>query len=245
MSLRIRYSFIFLLVIASACNNPDSWDCFQVAGKTKVERREFNNFSQISVFNKLDVEIIQTDHYAVEIQAGENLIPGITTKIAGSRLEIENNNSCELLRNSDKIALVRIFFDSIDNIEVFTTGTLKSIDTIRLKSINLSKRSNGDMFLNLKADNVFIYSNEYGDAIFSGNIKSVSIRQEGIGLVDFSQCNIENGYVITRGPGKTKVKVKNEISGDVSGNGILEVYGDPQVRQVQVKDQGQLIYIDP
>ncbi len=228
-----------------ACNSPDSWDCFQVAGKEQSELRQFDSFYKILIYDKLDVELIQADHYAVEITAGENLISGITTKLSENRLEIGNSNTCELLRNSDKIPLVRVYFDSIENLQVFSSGTVRSLDTIRLEFINLSKRSNGDLFLTLASNNVFIYSNEYGDAVIHGKIDNVSIQQVGVGLVDFSQCDINKAYVINQGPGTSKVKVDFEIAGIISGNGVLEVYGDPIIRDVSLKDEGKIIFYDP
>lgn len=228
-----------------ACDSPNSWDCIQVSGKKITERRDFNSFAKVSIFDKIDVEIIQADHYAVEIVAGENVVAGISTKISGDRLEIGNENTCELLRNSDKLPLLRLYFDTIESLEVLSSGTVRSIDTIRIKKLNLSKRSNSDMILTLQSDNVFIYSNEYGDAIFHGKIKNISVEQEGIGWVDFSQTMAENAYVITRGPGTTKVNVSDKVSGIISGNGILEVYGDPEVREVNVKDDGRIIFNSP
>ncbi|MEQ8359001.1 MAG: DUF2807 domain-containing protein [Cytophagales bacterium] len=245
MSLPIRFNLVFLFFLVIGCNSPDSWDCFQVAGKEKTELRHFDNFSKILIYDKLDVEIIQADHYTVEIRAGENLISGITTKLSGNRIEIENKNTCELLRNSDKIPLVRIYFDSIKNLQVFSSGTVRSVDTIRLEQINLSKRSNGDLFLTLESNNVFIYSNEFGDAVINGKINNVSIEQVGVGLVDFSQCDTKKAYVFNQGPGTSKVNVDTEIGGIISGNGVLEVYGNPNIRDVNLIDDGKIIYIDP
>jgi hypothetical protein len=226
------------------CNSPDSWDCLRSAGKETTEIREIQPFRAVSIFDKLDVEFVQDGELFVEIKAGKNLLPGIKTEQSDDQLVIKNDNRCELIRNSDKRAKLIIHFDTLQNIEIFSSGTVSSKDTIKLDRLLFSKRSNGDLFMTVNVENLFIYSNEYGDAYFNGRIQSASSRQEGVGLVDFSKCEIENADIFSQGPGTTKVNCRRSIRAITERNGIIRVFGNPQDRDITVRDEGQIIFED-
>lgn len=246
MSSLIKYSIYLLFAfVFLSCNSTDGWDCIKTRGDVITDFRSLDSFKRIYVYDKLDVELLQSESNAIEVIGGENLLPKITSEINGEDLIIRNENKCELIRNSDTRALVRIYFDSITNLEVFCSGFVRSIDTISVDQLFMSKRSNGDLFLTLNCNRVFIYSNEYGDAIFNGNIDRVSVRQEGVGLVDFSQCLANISNVETRGPGETRVNVQNKITGLVKGNGVLKVFGNPIERGINVIEDGQVLFLGP
>jgi hypothetical protein len=210
----------------------------KLSGKTVTDFRTLENFSKISVFDKIDVELIQSDEYAVQITCGKNILPGIEYMINDDRLTIRNINTCELLRNSDNIPKVTIYFDSIQNIQIYNSGSVSTIDTLRLSKLNISKQSNGDLSLSIVSQNLFIYSNEYGDAYINGKVTNISTRQEGVGLLDLSNCSAKNVNIFTQGPGSTKIKCKEELKAQVIRTGRLFVYGDPKIRDVLIEDTG-------
>ncbi len=244
LPIKFRYFISAVLILFVSCNSEDSWDCFKTAGKVQIEYRDLEDFDKVSIFDKVEVELIQSDKNGIEIRAGKNLISGVVSKIEGDRLVIQNQNKCELLRNSDHIINLKLFFDSLINIQVYSSGSVFSRDTLFLKKLNISKQSNGDLSITLKSENVFIYSNEYGDALINGKIGNVSIRQQGVGMVDFSRCQIDSASIFTQGPGQIQIFSKYKIQGEIIRTGKVVLFGDP-IEDILIKDQGKLIYGNP
>lgn len=198
----------------------------------------------MSLFDKIDVEFVQDGERYVEIHAGKNLLSDIKTEQNGDQLVVKNDNRCELVRNSDRRSRVIIHFDTLQNIEIFSSGSITSRDTITLDRLLFSKRSNGDLSMTVNVERLFIYSNEYGDSFFRGKIQSASSRQEGVGLVDFSACRISDADIYSQGPGTTRIFCESSLRATAERTGIIRVFGNPLQRELIIKDNGQIIFAD-
>src|SRR5690242_20273176 len=93
----ISLCFVLCLLLFS-CKKESLFDCFKSTGDIVTERRNIGTFTETIIYNNVNVIIVQDSLTYLEINAGENLLPLITTEIRNGKLIIENNNKCNWVR---------------------------------------------------------------------------------------------------------------------------------------------------
>ena len=97
-----KSSLAFLWVMAilfAGCNSEKAGDCFQTAGEQQREVRNTEAFSQITVFEYLNLVIRQGPEFRVEVESGANLLNEISAEVIDGRLVLRNENRCNLFRD--------------------------------------------------------------------------------------------------------------------------------------------------
>ena len=83
-------------------------------GKPVTEQRELGHtFNTISMYNNVNVKLIQSDHPHLELTCPENLIDNITTEIEGDTLVIKNENDFNWLRSFDYSIDLTVYYDNL------------------------------------------------------------------------------------------------------------------------------------
>ena len=96
-----KNSFVILWAITVlfwGCDSEKAGDCFQTAGEQQRERRITEPFSQITVFEYLNLVVRQGPEFRVEVESGANLMNEITAEVIDGRLVLRNENRCNLFR---------------------------------------------------------------------------------------------------------------------------------------------------
>ena len=101
-------------------------------GKPVTEQRELGHtFNTISMYNNVNVKLIQSDHPHLELTCPENLIDNITTEIEGDTLVIKNENDFNWLRSFDYSIDLTVYYDNLLTINYASIGDLIGLDTLR------------------------------------------------------------------------------------------------------------------
>ena len=96
-SIVVGRSLLFLLLLCS-CNSENAADCVQNAGDLVRIQVEVPAFSDITVFERLNLVLIDGEEQKVEIESGEFLLNEISATVEGDRLILRNENGCNLFR---------------------------------------------------------------------------------------------------------------------------------------------------
>ena len=96
--IRLIISLVFLFLVCG-CDSENAGDCFQTAGSIQRELRMTPVFSEITVFEYLNLVVRQGDEYRVEVESGSNLLNEISAEVIQGRLILKNENRCNLFRD--------------------------------------------------------------------------------------------------------------------------------------------------
>ena len=102
-------------------------------GKPVTESRSIGHFSAISMFNNVNVTLVESDRPHLELTCPENLIDNITTELSptGDTLIIKNENKFNWLRSYDYSIDLTVYFDSLREINFASNGNLVCTDSLR------------------------------------------------------------------------------------------------------------------
>ncbi len=186
-----------VMALLAACNRPDAPDCLQHAGDYASEYRSLPPFSSIELNDYIQIELCDSAGYAVSVHAPENLIPEVFTSVEGGKLVVENGNSCNWVRAYNKPITVRICAPAFPDIQNFSTGDLRTVNTLECAVFKLENRhAAGVLTLALAVDSCFILTHTgVCDVIASGVSGHTELFNQGLGTTDARDLHSESALV--------------------------------------------------
>lgn len=204
--------FIFCLllqagVVACAVTNDD---CVEGNGKIKEQVRNVPDVEQIRVSGAFDLFIQAGEKQRLVVVADENLLPYITTKVTGKKLEISTSRSV-CTANAMEVRL--------------SVGNLDSIAADGSSDFQIKGIAEERLQLQLSGAN---------DLNVSGQADRFDVEISGATDLDATGLKVKRAKLIVTGSAEAKVNVSDTLDVDVSGVGEIYYLGSPTVR---VNDQ--------
>ena len=124
--------YLLFLFVFTACN-PDG-NCLKSAGNAVSQTIETNPFHTIDIPKGVEVKIIQSNEYQIDIHSFKNRIDQITAQVNDSILTIENLNDCDLIHDP-KVAKITIHTPTLHTIKSRTQFRIYSLDTLTFQNL--------------------------------------------------------------------------------------------------------------
>jgi len=147
--------------------------------------------------NNLKYELVDTNFCGIEITGPQNLLPKINTKLSDGVLRIENVNTCNFLRSYEHEIIVKLYFDSITNIQNFSTGSVVSLNEMKARKLVIeNKHANGKVELNLNCDTIYCGSPAgANDTYLRGTVQVAELYSDAYGIIHAESLNANQVYI--------------------------------------------------
>lgn len=192
-------------------------------GKRSSESRTVDAFSAIRVEGVFNVFLQQGDKEAVKVEADENIVPVVVTKVDKDTLVVKLKDNVSV-RDMDKVN-VYITLTNIRHLETAGVGTLKCLSKLNLSQLKFDCEGVGSTELDLNVDQLNVQSEIVGGLTLSGKAKNVTINHSGVGTIDAFGLSSENLSLSTSGVGSAEVNASKTLSIDASGIGDVRYKG--------------------
>lgn len=236
-------SFVFTALLFS-CAEDGSFDCFTSTGDIKKESRATAPFHFIELHDDINLYLTQDSAgNSIEVEAGENLLEGITTTVEKGHLAIRNENTCDWVRSFEVPVNVYITFSDLDSIIFRAAGDLMFTNTWKRDSIQFDVwEGAGDIDLKLDVFKSKIYVH-YGVATLhvSGTSQVSYISNKGYGPINAYDLWTNYSYLGTFSPNDCFVFVHGEIGATINNIGNVYYKGNPQTVTQELTSSGRLI----
>ncbi|MEY3835245.1 MAG: hypothetical protein RI989_673 [Bacteroidota bacterium] len=192
-----KFSVLCALVLLCSCNKENAPDCFKTAGEVQTETRDLGSFSQLELNSNLKYELVDTNFCGIEITGPQNLLPKIDAQLANGILKIENKNTCNFLRSYEHTITVKLYFDSLTNIQNFSTGSVVSLNELKgSKLVIENKHANGKVELNLNCDTIYCGSPAgANDSYLYGTVNVAQLYSDAYGIIHAEALNANEVYI--------------------------------------------------
>ena len=250
--LKIKFPILYFLVLLMfSCNNENAPDCFQDAGEIVRTEVDVDNFTKITVFDKVALILKQGEVQKVEIETGEYLLKEVTAEVQGDRLLLRNENGCNFLRD---YGLTRVYVTSpnITEIRSSTGLPIKSDGILGYPSLRLYSESftdpeaettDGEFDLELDAENVVVIVNGIAYLKLKGNTLNLSITvAAGDSRIEAETLVANDVSLNHRGTNDVQINPQQSISGVIRGTGDVISFNQPTVVDVEELYTGRLIF---
>lgn len=206
------------------------------SGAVKTEPRSVSDFHAIDLSLAGDVEFSVADHYSVEVQAQENLLPILKTEVENGKLKIYFS---ENVRQSEGIK-IRVSAPSFDALDLAGSGSMRAMTAVKSSKMDMDVSGSG---------NVYISQGEFGDMNcdisgsggieLGGTANSLDVDVSGSGEVNAKELTANSLKAEVAGSGTISCHVVQTLKADIAGSGEVFYSGNPTV-EADVSGSGKV-----
>ncbi|MEO6883447.1 MAG: head GIN domain-containing protein [Bacteroidia bacterium] len=187
------FALLFLATSFYSCKKANVCDCFESTGSIESEIRQVPIFTSIYMENNENIYLTQGATQKIEVQAGKNLLPLISTEVnSEGELDIKNYNICNFLRSYKKPINIYITMPRLTYVTNNGVGIIQSTNAFTTDTINVRTESSGDVHLIVNNTYVDGHMHGAGDVYLSGNTQEFSCNNVGNGFIYGSDLTVSN-----------------------------------------------------
>lgn len=262
---RIAVLFFLVSLASASCSKLTNGDVIT------EERLIAPRFSVISMYNNVNVTLVQSDEPHLELTCPKNLIDKVTTELSltGDTLIIKNENTLNWLRSYDYSIDLTVYYSDLREINYASIGNLKGEDPLRgylsqltdtlingndttyshsyIKAFTLNiNEGSGDIDLNFDCE---VVKNKFGNGTskvtFRGKSGYTELITRSYGLIDASQLNANIVKVKSESTNDVYVWAKSQLIVQLYSIGNIYYKGEPSITVEACTNDGRLLPYPP
>lgn len=233
-----------LLILTGSQLYAQPWKTIKGDGNIKKENRTVSDFVSISSLGPLDVKITNGHSNKIEVEADENLLPYIETKVENGKLIIQTTKNTNIKSKSKMVVYVSM--DKIESLQLSGSGNIEGNGNLTGDDITkIMLSGSGNIHLNSGSFNEvnFAVSGSGNIEMKGGSANNVSASVSGSGNIFISDLEAENAEVKISGSGNAKINAGKSLTAKISGSGNVFYKGSAKNISSKVAGSGKLIKI--
>lgn len=213
------------------------WKTIKGDGNLKKESRPVESFTGVSANGPLDVQISYGTSETLQVEADENLLPYIETKVEGGKLTVRPKDHVNL-----KSRLRMVVYISMTDIKLLHesgSGNITGSGAFRSDGkTDIKVSGSGDIKLDFDSfDDMDLAVSGSGNINLKGKkAGDVAAAISGSGNIDCINVPCDNAKAKISGSGNIKVNAQKSIDASISGSG--NVYYKEDVDNINSKISG-------
>ncbi len=243
--------FTVIVIFIFGCDSEKGLDCFQSSGNIIQEEFTLDTFTEIIVWERVQLFIIQGAEQKVVVETGENLLNDIDLQVKEGSLSIFNNNGCNLVRD---YGLTKVYVTSPNITQIRNSSGLavESVGIIGFPSLTLLSEDqenednyhvDGDFKLQLDVEELSIVANGLSKFFLSGTAERVDIGLfAGDIRVEAADLIIQDLTLYHRSTNHMIVNPQQSIRGQIVSLGDVISKNRPPIVEVEELYRGRLIF---
>jgi hypothetical protein len=245
------FAIAMLIFLSLGCDSEEAPTCIKTSGEIISEEFTVDTFEEIIVYERIKLFIEQGDEYKVKIETGENLRENVFAEVINNRLQLRNENSCNLFRDYE-ITKIYVTTPTLNWLQNSSGSAIESIGRLNfpelwLRSFNQERdpniHTNGDFILDLEVENLRITNDNISNHFLTGNAENVNLFfANGDGRLEAGDLIVQHYDILHRGTNKLIVNPQQSLKGDIFGFGDVISKNRPPEVDIEVHYTGRLIF---
>jgi len=199
------------------------------SGNVVTETRDVSGFHSIDISYPAQVLVKQGSKESLEIEAEDNLLPGLKTQVKDGVLEIFYKRENGKHVNPTKTVKITIVVKDLTSVDFTSAGDL-TIEDLKTNALDVSLSGAG----NLKLDKILVKALDIslsgaGSMSASGTADDLSLNISGFGDFKGTDLHSKDAQVDISGAGSATTWVDNNLDAQISGAGSISYYGSASV----------------
>lgn len=211
-------------------------------GNVKKETRPVSGYTGISVSGSMNVEIVYGNSNEITVEADENLLPYLETKVENGNLIIKSKDKVNLRTKSKMI--VHASATKLANIKLSGSGNINGkgdFSNDEKTTFNLMGSGNISVGFNSFSETKVSIAGS-GNVTLKGNhTNNIDASISGSGNIDCSDVRANDVFAIISGSGNIKVYAARTIDAKISGSGNIYYRGDAPKISIKTSGSGRVI----
>lgn len=226
-------------------------NCTQAAGDIVETEVAVDPFTQIVVWERVQLIVQQGEQHQVVVETGENLLNDIDVQVKNGELNIYNNNGCNLVRDYG-ITKVFVTAPNITHLRNSSGLAVESRGILQYPDLTLlsedqenadAYHTDGDFILDLQVDKLSIVANGLSKFYLSGTAQQANFGlYAGDARIFSEDLVVEDLHIFHRSTGEMYVNPQQSIRGKIVSLGNVISKTRPPVVEVEQPYRGRLIF---
>jgi hypothetical protein len=199
------------------------------SGNIVNETRTVTTFKAIEVDYPAQVFITQGATESVKVEADDDFLPGLQTRVRANKLEIFYKVEDGDRINPTKPVKITIVVKDLQEVDFESAGEL-SIDGLETDRLDISVSGAGNLKLNdITVKDLSVVLSGAGSMAASGVADNLNVIISGFGSFTGKDLHSQTADVNLSGAGSATVWVDDQLDATISGAGSVNYYGSPDV----------------
>ncbi|TDN90439.1 putative autotransporter adhesin-like protein [Salegentibacter sp. 24] len=244
-------SIAILFFAILGCDSKEAPTCIKTSGEIFTQEFTVKAFEEIIVYERIKLFIEQGDAYTVKIETGRNLIEDIHAEVVNKRLELRNENSCNLFRDYE-ITKIYVTTPTLNWLQNSSGSAIEGLGKLKfpdlwLRSFNQERDPNihtdGDFILDLHVENLRITNDNISNYFLTGSAENVNLFfANGDGRLEAEDLIVQHYDILHRGTNKLIINPQQSLKGDIFGFGDIISKNRPPEVAIEEHYTGRLIF---
>ena len=200
------------------------------SGKLITETRDVGDFTAVELGYPAQVFVTQGSSASVKIEAEDNLLSGLQTRVRGGTLEIFYRVDGGKRVNPTKPVKIILVVKDLKSANISSAGEL-SLEDIEADNLDLAVTGAGNLKLNdvVVMRDLSVNLSGAGNVTASGEADHFRLDISGFGSYNGRELHTMTADINLSGAGSATVWVDEELEASISGAGSVSYYGSPNV----------------
>ena len=224
----ILLTVLIIPLFVSAC----FFSVIRGSGKVITESRKVSDFDKVVLSGVGTLYITQGDEESLEIEAEDNLMPYIVSKVRGNTLTIgfEDDKWTQAIQPTEPLKFFLTLKD-LSKVELSGAGRVV-VEDIETDELRIISSGAGDIEIdNLSAKKLTVTLSGAGNCEIGGQVADQSIVISGAGNYSAEYLETESTSIQVSGMGSSRVWATKDLKIEISGAGSVKYYGSPHITQ--------------
>lgn len=218
-----------LLFLSIAIITLNACDYTSGSGNVITNNRTVEAFNSLSVSNSFDVEVKIGPVAEVRVEADDNIMEYIVTKVSGNELRIKVDGMHSLNNVHMKVFITT---PSLTRIKADASASVNVLDVLKNGGkLSFTATSSADIEAEVDAPEVEAEANSSGSVTLSGKTKNYKAHVSSSGDLKSAGLKSENADVQASSSGSADVYASVSLNAKASSSGSIDYYGGATVKQ--------------
>ncbi|MDT0690458.1 head GIN domain-containing protein [Salegentibacter sp. F188] len=198
--------------------------------------QELENFSEVKVYNGLEVELIRGDNNRAIIGGQSKEEVTITAEDGVLKVKMKLDNIWK--RDNTRI---KIYYNELQKLNAFQSSSIRLKDKIEQQEFELQVQEGSLIFANVDVKDLNSKAFTGGEIEVEGETVNQVVTIRAGGKFHAGNLKSENVEIEVSAGGVGDINASNKVTAKVRAGGTVNVYGDPEVIDKQTFLGGKII----
>jgi hypothetical protein len=231
---------ILILSVALIAGCTQFAPCIDGSGDVVFETRMIEPFHSVDLATVGTVYLTQGAPVSIQIEAEDNILPLLQTKVTDGVLTIDHNGQC--FRNTQPIIIRLTTDEEVRRVSVSGSGNVIGENEIRSENLETGVSGSGSIDLRVNVTDLASNIAGSGSTVLQGKAINHTAAVEGSGKVAAFDLETGRSKVTIEGSGTAEVFATEVLDMTISGSGTVTYRGTPAYLTQKVTGSGEVVH---
>lgn len=201
--------------------------------------KNVGDYNSLKVYDKIPVELIQSNSNKVEISGELEKDVEIVNKNGDLKIKMNPLN----LLQGNKVK-VKVYYKNLYDIQASQGSMIFSDDKVKSSTLKIASNEGSSIKLDLNTKKLDAKINSGSELILKGSADVLTVNANSGGKFYGKTLKAENATLITNAGGIIEANVSGSVDAKTRVGGMIDIYGNPRIKNDKTIAGGTISFKD-